>query len=188
MEDVFDEQQLVADAAVAMAQGRSDEALALLQCCLAEHPASATAHHLIAAQYAQDRRYDDARRHFVLTLRHAPHMHEARLQFGLLLLTLNDAAGALAVLRGIDPLGLPPVIAAYVGALCALAENRVSDALALLDEGLASGHPNVALNADMQQLRLQARQALGLDAAAPESAPAEAVDHVLLHAYGSARK
>jgi len=178
-----DERQLVLDAARAMAQGQDDQAWSTLQQCVQMYPGSASAHHLLGALAAHLGQYDAARQHLVLALHYAPHMHEARLQLALLLLTLGQASSALDVLHASALDQAPPAIAAYSQALCSVAEGRLQDALSWVDQGLAAGHPNAALDAEMQRLRDQVARGMG-DGASSEPA----TDHVLLQAYGAMRQ
>jgi tetratricopeptide (TPR) repeat protein len=197
MDSTPTEAQWIAEVLQAEAEGRADAGRQLLQQCLQHHPASAPAHYLMATDRAEAGDPEGALGHFATALRTEPLLHEARLQWALLLLTLGRDTEAAQVLAGFDEARLHPAIHAYQEALRLVARGQGAAALERLQAGLGLRHANAPLNGDMQRLaghiaeRLHAMAAGG--AAAPAAAPA-AVDgngtpqaqpetHYLFNAY-----
>jgi hypothetical protein len=79
-------------------------------------------------------------------------LHEARLQYGLLLLTMGLPDACTQTLGAFDQSKSHPAIAAFAEGLSLLAQDQLGAALDALHRGLALRHPNVALSQDMKML------------------------------------
>jgi tetratricopeptide (TPR) repeat protein len=110
------------------------------------------AHYLLGAESAQRQRYGDAVLHMTAAVEQAPQLWVARLQLGLLWLTLANPGAARAQLQPL--LELPPTDALrlFGEGLLALAADDLAGALRSLSAGLQAGVANPALMADMQRL------------------------------------
>jgi tetratricopeptide (TPR) repeat protein len=160
MSPVPSEIDLIARATHFAEQGQSDRVFETLDACLREYPNSALAHYLSAAESAQNRQYERAARHFEAALALQPGLHEARLQFGLLLLTMGMPDACIQTLGAIDAAKSHPAIAAFAEGLSLLAQDRLDVAMEALQRGLALRHPNVALGQDMKMLAAEIERTL----------------------------
>lgn len=190
MEAERGEHEWIALITQAAAAGQFAQARELLHRCMQQHPSSARGHYLLAVECAEERDTDGALRHFAAALDTEPLLHEARLQWALLLLTLGRDAQALGVLQAFDHAATHPAIQAFQAGLRCIALGQAQDALAQLHAGLEMQHPNAPL---MQDMRVLARHvesrarsvatAPGSEATEPQAATAA---HYLVKVYGDA--
>lgn len=132
--------------------GDADGALAMLQQSLALQHANPYGHYLLGAQYAQRERYGDAVLHLSTAVEQMPGLAEARLQLGLLWLTLRNPASAISQLQPL--LQLPEDVAMHHcgQGLIPLAGDELAAAHVALSRGIAIGCDNAALIEDMRKL------------------------------------
>ena len=177
---LLDQAELFHTALQASSDGDSVTAIACLKEAVARPDATAGAHYLLGAEYAQIQLYDRGIDAMEAAIALDPALHMARLQLGLLYLGKgsNDrAADVLAVLEQLDE--LDPLRHFGSGLLHLIGDEREA-ARNALEKGIGLNTAAPALNADMQRVV----QEIGLLAPAPEPAPAaEAQPHVLLSAY-----
>jgi len=126
--------------------------------------------YLLGAECAQRGEYGDAVLHMTTALEQNPALHVARLQLGLLWLTLGNAAAATATLQPLENLPDGDATRQFGEGLLGLCRDDLGAAAARLRAGISTGSDNAALVADMQRL---------LDAIEPrlQPAPAQAVSH-----------
>ncbi|MFJ1472386.1 tetratricopeptide repeat protein [Massilia orientalis] len=165
----------------------SAAAIAYLKEAVSRTDATGAAHYLLGAEYAQIGMYERAVGEMESALALDPALATARLQLGLLWLgggTVDRAESVLAPLAE-----LPPDDAhRHFGAgLILLIKNRLDDAAARLEQGIALNRSNAPLNNDMRKIideisRVQAGAAPVVHAAAGALA-ADDTQHILLSAY-----
>jgi Flp pilus assembly protein TadD len=190
MEAERTEHEWIALVTQAAAESQFAEARELLHRCMQQHPGSARGHYLLAVECAEERDTDEALRHFAAALKTEPRLHEARLQWALLLLTLARDAEALDVLQAFDHAATHPAIQAFQAGLRCIARGEAQEALARLHEGLEMQHPNAPLMQDMRVLarHIESRargeaESPGGEAPQPQAATAA---HYLVKVYGDA--
>jgi len=179
-----DADALVRKALEADAQGDPDRAMALLQRSLAASSINPLAHYLIGAAHAEAGRHGDAVLHLSTAVEQAPLLAEARLQLGLLWLTLGNPSTGADVLRPLASLPSESALHHFGIALVAVAEERASDAAQSLRAGIATPCDNAALVGDMRRLleRVEAAATLPADL----DAELQAAQHGLaISAYGA---
>jgi tetratricopeptide (TPR) repeat protein len=176
-----DARALLVAAIAADAEGNADRFLELLRRSVAAEHLNPNAHYLLGAEYAERGAHGDAVLHLTTAVEQAPQLHEARLQLGLLWLTLDNYATASAVLQPLRALPEEQVLHHFGNALCELAEGRVVECCAAVRRGLEIGSPNVPLLADMG--RLLQRLELGNASADAEEALRSVQHGMAISAY-----
>jgi Flp pilus assembly protein TadD len=143
---------LLLAALAADAEGDADRSLALLRQSVEAQPVNPYAHHLIGAELAARGAHGDAVLHLTTAIEQGPQMHEARLQLGLLWLTLGNLATASTVLQPLLALPADNGLHHFGLALCELAAGDPVAARASLRRGLEAGTANAPLMGDMTML------------------------------------
>jgi tetratricopeptide (TPR) repeat protein len=177
-------QQLAINASTA---GDSASAIAYLKEAVARPDATAIAHYLLGAEYAQIGMYERAIGEMEAAIALDPALSIARLQLGLLWLGANDNTRAADVLLPLTELADGQPLHHFGAGLLHLIKQEAADAVRCLKAGIALNSVNPPLNADMQKIVQQLEQAPP-DAA--DAAPAAAADdgqHILLSAYTGQR-
>jgi Flp pilus assembly protein TadD len=176
----LDQSELLHLALQAARVGDAGNALALFKEATARGDASALAFHGLGAQYAHARMYEQAAVAMRRALELAPGLHAARVQLGLLHLTMATTGQARSVLEPLLALGDDQSYRAFGLGLLALAEDRLAEAATLLRQGAAMEEG--ALSEDMLRLAAateEAQSRVGGD----EGASAAESQHILLSAY-----
>lgn len=183
----LDQGELLQLALNAGAQDDAGAAIAYLKEAVSRPDATAVAHLLLGAEYAQSRLYDRAVDELESAIALDPTLSVARFQLGLLLTCLNESGRAEMVLAPLLELGEDDPLRLFGAGLLALIGNRLADALGKIELGIERNTRNAPLNADMRRLAGEVGKAI--DAAATqepavdgEEAPSEGL-HVLLSAY-----
>ncbi|MBN8800772.1 MAG: tetratricopeptide repeat protein [Stenotrophomonas acidaminiphila] len=148
--DALDDDELLYLSLEAIKGERDAEAVALLKVLSGRSPGNPLAHYLLAAQHAQAGLLDRAEQGFRRAVALAPEFAMARFQLGQLMLVKGDGAAAAHEFRAVR--SDDPAVAHYAEGLCALAEDRLADALGALRQGLALPQAIPALAQDMQRL------------------------------------
>lgn len=161
-----DADALVLAALAADAQGDSERSTTLLQRSLALRHFNPHAHYLLGTAFAEAGRNGDAVLHMTTAVEQAPQLAEARLQLGLLWLTLDNPATAVAVLSPLTTLPADSALHQFGAALVCVGEGRVEAACAALRAGLAIGCGNAPLMGDMRVLLERLEQNSAGDATA----------------------
>jgi tetratricopeptide (TPR) repeat protein len=163
----LDQTELLQLAMKASAADDGGTAIAYLKEATARADASAFAHYMLGAEYAQITLYERAVNAMEAALALDPALVIARFQLGLLWLTMGENAradqvfGPLAELPTSDPLNR------YAAGLQHLIHGRREDCLRCLGEGLALHSGNAALNEDMQRMRVHLQATGGAAPGAP---------------------
>ena len=151
-------------------------------------PGSGILHHLLGAVYAQLGMTDRAIEQMTQAVAHAPELHMARFQLGMLHFSTMDAPaaeeawGPLSELPADDPLYL------FRSGLLHLARDEYEDRIAELRRGLERNTEHPSLNSDIEAMIEIAQQALTERSAPAVSATASASPgHVLLSGYQGLR-
>jgi tetratricopeptide (TPR) repeat protein len=164
--------------------GAAGAAIAYLKEAVSRTDATANAHFLLGAEYAQIKLYDRAVGEMEAALALDPGLSIARLQLGLLWLTSGAVERAVQVLAPLSELGEEEPLRLFAEGLCALVRDEFDNTVRLLESGIAHNQVNDALNTDMRRLLDELaplRAAAGQGA--PEPADAEDIPHLLLSAY-----
>lgn len=122
-------------------------------------PSNAELHYLLGAQLAQLRYYERAATEMVRALELQPDLHTARLQLGLLYLTLGQPARSLASWEPLEALASDSWPRLFKQGLEALIGDDLERCVLLLEAGIHANTVNAPLNDDMKRLVIKAREA-----------------------------
>jgi tetratricopeptide (TPR) repeat protein len=170
---------------LAITSGRRNDAaatLSYLKEAVSRPDASAKAHFLLGAEYAEISLYERAITHMEMALQLDPGFMIARLQLGLLVLSCGEGARAEAVLQVIcepeNPLTL------FAKGLIHLIHDQFHPALDCFEQGMAQNNDNPALNQNMQRI-VDAVKKLPEEVRTPPGGEDDqsAFRHILLSAY-----
>jgi tetratricopeptide (TPR) repeat protein len=145
-------QRLLEAAVAAMHGGDEAASVELLRRSIEAAPVNPTAHYLLGAEYAQRKQYGDAIIHWTTAVEQAPATGIARLQLGLLWLTLANPTAALLQLEPLGQLGADDPLRHFGIGLSCLCRDDLPGAAAGLSSGLRLETANLALAADMQRV------------------------------------
>lgn len=161
--------------------GDSATAIAYLKEAVSRPDATAAAHYLLGAEYAQIRLYDRAMDEMEAAIALDPALWTARLQLALLYLGANKEERAGDALRPLAELGDDPALQQFAKGLLALIAEDMAGAVSALADGIERNQANPALNGDMQRIvdEIGRRQ----EAAPPVAEDSDGSEHILLSAY-----
>lgn len=184
----LDQAELLQLALNAGAQGDAGAAIGYLKEAASRPDATAIAHLLLGAEYAQSGLYERAVDELEASVALDPTLSVARFQLGLLLTCLNEADRAELVLTPLMELREDDPFCLFGAGLLALIGNRLADALRQLELGIERNRDNPALNGDMRRLADEVQKAIDTaqpvePADDPDGAPSGDGLHVLLSAY-----
>lgn len=137
--------------------------------------------YLLGAEYAQIGMPEQADELMAKALTLNPSMHAARFQLGLLRMTAGKPDSARETWKEFDVLPKEHAFRLFRDALEALACDDLSQALAMLEQGILANDFSVDLNQDMVALAQRIRETIS--PVEPEINTAAASSHVLLHGY-----
>lgn len=175
---VFD--RLVEQGLEASRRDDVDAALGAWRAASAERPDSAVPHFLIAAEFAQAARVDEAEAAFARAVLLAPEFETARYQLGLLQFTSGRPALALVTWEPLLRLGPQHPMPAFVEGFAHLAADAFDAAVERFEAGMALNRDNPPMNGDIAKV-VAAIRAGG--SAGPDLAADGGGAHVLLSAY-----
>jgi len=184
---MLDQAELLQLAKNASGGDDSAAAIAYLKEAVSRTDATGAAHYLLGAEYAQIGMYERAVGEMESALALDPALATARLQLGLLWLgggTVDRAESVLAPLAELPP---DDPLRHFGAGLVLLIKNRLGDAAARLQQGIALNRSNAPLNNDMRKIideigRVQSGVSSAAHAASAAPA-AEDTQHILLSAY-----
>jgi tetratricopeptide (TPR) repeat protein len=146
--------------------------LSRLRAAIAREPGNAELHYLLGAELAHCQAYPEA----VLQMRTAldidPKLHFARLQLGLLYLTMSKPEDSLAIWAPLEDLEETAALKAFKRGLEALIRDDFSACIGFLQRGIALNKQNAPLNQDMTQLIAKVKDG---SVVAPPTTPAPAM-------------
>ncbi|MCO7223699.1 M48 family metallopeptidase [Pleionea sp. CnH1-48] len=150
--DNLDLEELMHLAIHASSNGRNDDAINYLKKAQEIDTENAHIAFLLAAEYAQIKMYDRALTLFEKTTQLAPELSVARLQWGLLLIMLEQSDNAKATLEPLTDLEEESPYKMFSKGLLALLEEQMDEAKALFAKGIESNHENEPLNNDFRRI------------------------------------
>lgn len=127
-----------------------DNDLAALRRAVLDDPRNGERRYLLGAELAQRRDYEGAVLEMSAALALNPFLHVARLQLGLLHLSLAQPHHAIAVLGPLEELADDSALKQFKRGLEALIHDDFATCLGALQRGIDSNRDNAALNRDMQ--------------------------------------
>jgi tetratricopeptide (TPR) repeat protein len=123
-----------------------------LRAAIARDPGNAELRYLLGAELAERREYPEA----VVQMRSAldinPKLHFARLQLGLLYLTMSQPANSLEIWKPLEDLEENAALKAFKRGLEALIRDDFGACIGFLQQGISLNKQNATLNDDMSQL------------------------------------
>jgi tetratricopeptide (TPR) repeat protein len=141
-----------------------------LRAAIHRDPGNAELRYLLGAELAERREYHEA----VLQMRTAldinPKLHFARLQLGLLYLTLSKPDDSLAIWAPLEDLDETAALKAFKRGLEALIRDDFPACIGYLQQGIDLNKQNATLNDDMSQLIEKVRDGSVIAQPAPASA------------------
>lgn len=126
-------------------------------------PGNADLLFLLGAEMAQQKDYVGAVEQYNAALAINPNLHTARLQLGLLLLTMADPERSLAVMEPLEALDDSQSFKRFKRGLQALAQDEFSLCIQELAEGIRLNTDNAALNIDMQMIVDRVKESVSSD-------------------------
>jgi tetratricopeptide (TPR) repeat protein len=140
-------------AATLMAEVSMDSPeLQRLHAAIAREPGNAELRYLLGAELAQRREYPEAVVQMRTALDINPKLHFARLQLGLLYLTMSQPDDSLAIWAPLEELDESAALKAFKRGLEALIRDDFSACIGYLQKGIDLNKQNATLNDDMSQL------------------------------------
>ena len=181
----LDAEELLFLALQAMEQERDEDAISCLKRGLALEPKSGILHHLLGAMYAQLGMIDRAIDEMTEAVTHAPQLHMARFQLGLLHFTSTDVEAAEKVWEPLSQLPADNPLCLFRSGLMHLARDEFALCVKELRLGIERNTDHPSLNHDMRMLADMAEEAIAGGTASTEPAPppVDAARHVLLSGY-----
>ena len=136
--------------------GRTDSMespeLQRLRAAIVRDPGNAELRYLLGAELAQLRAYPEAVMQMRTALDINPKLHFARLQLGLLYLTMSQPHDSLAIWAPLEELDESAALKAFKRGLEALIRDDYSTCIGYLQQGIDLNKQNATLNDDMSQL------------------------------------
>jgi tetratricopeptide (TPR) repeat protein len=123
-----------------------------LRAAITREPGNAELRYLLGAELAQRREYPEAVRQMRTALEINPKLHFARLQLGLLYLTMSQPDDSLATWAPLEELDESAALKAFKRGLEALIRDDFSACIGHLQRGIDLNKQNATLNDDMSQL------------------------------------
>lgn len=165
-------------------QNNSGAAIAYLRDAISQPDATATAHYLLGAEYAQAQMYDRAISQMEVAISLDPTLSIASLQLGLLHLTSGNGEKAEEAFSSLLQLAEDNSLHQFSLGLTHLIHDRFEECRQCLSQGLNLNGDNAALNADMRKMLEEVEK---LSAQIPDENDPEqdAGQHVLLSIYAN---
>lgn len=130
----------------------SAENLEALQNAAQGHPEDARPLLLLAAQFAEEGRVDEAEAAYITALERRPDFAMARFQLGLLQFSTGRAATACATWARLDTHSSSAALRLFKKGMACLAVDDFADAASLIQQGIDANQENAPLNNAMQRL------------------------------------
>jgi tetratricopeptide (TPR) repeat protein len=123
-----------------------------LRAAINREPGNAELRYLLGAELAERREYPEAVVQIRTALDINPKLHFARLQLGLLYLTMSQPDDSLSVWAPLEELDESAALKAFKRGLEALIRDDFSACIGFLQQGIDLNKQNATLNDDMSQL------------------------------------
>jgi tetratricopeptide (TPR) repeat protein len=130
----------------------SPQELLRLRAAITRDPGNAELRYLLGAELAERREYPEAVAQMRTALDINPRLHFARLQLGLLYLTMSQPDDSLTVWAPLEELDESAALKAFKRGLEALIRDDFPACIGYLQRGIDLNKHNVTLNEDMTQL------------------------------------
>lgn len=131
-------------------------------------PRNGEIRYLLGAELAQQRRYDEAVLELSAAVALNPLLHTARLQLGLLHLTMAQPQHAAAVLAPLESLEDDSALKHFKRGLDALAVDDLQASVDSLERGIELNRANPPLNTDMRMLAGRIKETIANNQNPPE--------------------
>lgn len=131
-------------------------------------PRNGEIRYLLGAELAQQRRFDEAVLELSAAVALNPLLHTARLQLGLLHLTMAQPQHAAAVLAPLESLEDDSALKHFKRGLDALAVDDLQASVDNLERGIELNRDNPALNTDMRMLAGRIKETIANNQAPPD--------------------
>jgi tetratricopeptide (TPR) repeat protein len=141
-----------------------------LRAAILRDPGNPELHYLLGAELAQRREYGEAVAQMRTALDINPKLHFARLQLGLLYLTMAQPDDSLAIWAPLEDLDESAALKAFKRGLEALIRDDFNACIGFLQQGISLNKQNATLNDDMSLLIARVRD--GSVIAPPDLPPA----------------
>jgi tetratricopeptide (TPR) repeat protein len=128
-----------------------------LRAAIVREPSNAELRYLLGAELAQRREYPEAVAAMQTALEINPKLHFARLQLGLLYLTMSQPSDSLLVWAPLEELDETAALKAFKRGLEALIRDDFPTCIGFLQQGIDLNKHNATLNDDMTQLIARVR-------------------------------
>ena len=128
-----------------------------LRAVINRDPGNAELRYLLGAELAERREYPEAVVQMRTALDINPKLHFARLQLGLLYLTMSQPDDSLAIWAPLEDLEETAALKAFKRGLEALIRDDFSTCIGYLQQGIDLNKQNATLNDDMTQLIAKVR-------------------------------
>lgn len=165
-----------------------DNELTQLRRAVLNDPRNAELRYLLAAEMAQKQDYEGAVLEFSAAVALNPMLHVARLQLGLLHLTLTQPQHTIAVLAPLEDLGDDVALKHFKRGLEALIRDDFAACVTSLRHGIELNHENEPLNRDMSLIIDKVTAVLSEQSAAASTAAAAAEVRTDFSLYSSTTK
>lgn len=190
--DELDQAQLLQLALEATRNRQRETAISVLKQATSRADATAQAHYLLGAEYAQIQLYERAIGEIEAALALDATLHTAKLQLALLYFGASKSDMAILTLASLVTLPETDPLHHFGKGLMDVARSAFSDAKARLAAGIALNNTNSALNVDMQRIIDAIDKAVGLHPAATvpdenELPTDPSARHIFLMAYGNSK-
>jgi tetratricopeptide (TPR) repeat protein len=123
-----------------------------LRAAISREPGNAELRYLLGAELAERREYPEAAAQMRTALDINPKLHFARLQLGLLYLTMSQPDVSIAVWAPLEDLDETAALKAFKRGLEALIRDDFATCIGYLQQGIDLNKHNTTLNDDMSQL------------------------------------
>ncbi len=123
-----------------------------LRAAIVRDPGNAELRYLLGAELAHQREYPEAVTQMRTALDINPKMHFARLQLGMLYLTMSQPDDSLAIWAPLEELDEGAALKAFKRGLEALIRDDFPTCIGFLQQGIDLNKQNATLNDDMSQL------------------------------------
>jgi tetratricopeptide (TPR) repeat protein len=160
-------------ASFVQAESMESPELLRLRAAILRDPGNAELRYLLGAELAQRREYPEAVASMLAALEINPKLHFARLQLGLLYLTMAQPNDSLAVWAPLEDLDESAALKAFKRGLEALIRDDFPTCIGFLQQGIDLNKHNTTLNDDMTQLIERVRVGTVI---APPSGPSSETD------------
>ena len=181
---VLDPEELLHLAILASSNNEAEKSIVYLKQALDIEPNNAKVHYMLGAMHAEIGMYQRAIEDMQKATELDASLDTAHFQLGLLHITSGNVVAAEQAWEHLNKLGEQHPLFLFKRGILALASDQFQQCIDDLTQGIELNTENLPLNKDMQNLIMQARQAIGNDDN-NDSGEKKTEEHVFLSAYSS---